>query len=228
MTRWFAAVVVGLAALLLGGCATVPFMPLADNAAKVEASQPLYLMSVEVRNAHKERWQPAVLNVALAKGEGTAAKEQKIFRMDDKGVIGAADDSGSKTFLVRFTTDGTPATLTGMTAVARAFPVIGFYFIPLHAQLPSSAPGTYYLGSVKAVIRERKDNEFRAGALIPLIDQAVSGASSGTFDIEIVDAFDDDLKRFITAYPSLKSAVVTKAVLPPWDRAKAQAYWDKN
>ena len=61
-----------------------------------------------------------------------------------------------------------------------------------------------------------------------MIDQAVSGASTGTFHIDIKDAFDADIKAFREAFPVLKGMPIHKALLPPWDRSKAQSAWEKS
>lgn len=227
MRRFFAAFALVIAALA-SGCSAL-HMPLSDDAAKHDPSKPLYLMSVSIKNDYKKRWQPDVLNVFLQADNGAAKAEERIFRMDKKGRIEPLSDDGSvRTYLVRFTAEGSPHIVRGFTAMGSAFPVHGVYFAPLHSPLPLSAGGAYYLGSVKAVIRERKGTEFRAGPVIPLIDQAVAGASTGTFDIEITDAYAEDMVLFRKTFAELQGVDIQKAVLPAWNRAVAQEYWDKN
>jgi len=77
-------------------------------------------------------------------------------------------------------------------------------------------------------VRERQGNEFKAGASIPLIDQAVVGASGGTFDVEISDQFATDEALFRDKFVALKDIEIRKAILPPFDRAKAQKWWEDN
>jgi hypothetical protein len=217
-----------VAASLITGCAMAPYMPLSEEGAKLDQTKPLYLMSVTLKNDYKERWQPRVLNVILSKENGTAKPDQIVFRMDSKGTIAAQTDKDQTTYLVRFVTENSPHTVLGFNAMASAFPVHGFYFTPLHSSIPAAAGGVYYLGAVKAVVRERKENEFRAGPVIPLIDQAVAGASSGSFDIEIGDAYGADIELFKKTFAPLKDMEIQKAVLPKWDRTKAQLFWEKN
>ena len=102
------------------------------------------------------------------------------------------------------------------------------FFTPIHADLNVSKPGTYYLGHVEATVRERQGNEFKAGASVPLVDQSLVGASGGTFDVVISDAFDKDLKNFQATFPAMRSATVERAVLPPFDRARAQKWWEDH
>jgi len=213
---------------ILTGCASVPYMPLAENKEAVDTSKPLYLMSVSVKNEYRQRWQPRILNAFVVKDSGKANAQTFAYRMDDMGEIVPEDEDGVSTFLVRFTTDTSEHLLDGFMAHGRAFPVNGFYAMSMQLPIPQKESGVHYLGSVKAVIRERKDNEFRAGPVIPLIDQAVSGASTGTFDIVVSDAFEKDAELFKTTFPALKDVKIQKAILPQWDRAKIQSMWEKN
>jgi hypothetical protein len=217
-----------LAAMLASGCTSLPYMPLTEDGAKVDPAKPIYLMSVVLRNDYKLRWQPKVLNIQFSRQNGTAPLEYMAFRMDDKGTIAGPSESDSKTYLIRFIADGPNHTILGINAMASAFPSHGFYFVPLHAQIAAGPAGVYYLGSVKASVRERQGNEFRAGPAIPLLDQAITGASTGTFDIQISDDYATDVALFRKTFDSLQDVDIAKAVLPPWDRAKAQLYWEQN
>lgn len=228
MRRLFTWLALMASVVVFTGCASVPSMPLSESNANADATPPLYLMTVTVKNTFKESWQPKVLNVVLAKSTEGGKVETRGYRMDDKGVVAAQTAGDATTYLVRFRADDSFRSVVGMNALASSFPFNGFYFVPLNATLDDDAPGVYYLGAVKATIRERKDNEFRAGPVIPLIDQAVTGASTGTFDITIADQYEKDLQLFKTAFPVLSGAEVTKKLLSPWDRSKAQLAWEKN
>jgi len=212
---------------LVSGCAATSSMPFAESDVEPESSKPLYLMTVVVKNTYMERYQPRILNIVLTKDAGAGKTEDLVFLMDKKGIIRAADKKSS-TSLVRLRGGDSFNMVKGMLANASAFPVSGYYFVPLYAQLESDAPGIYYLGAVQATIRERKENEFRAGPVIPLIDQAVTGASTGTFDIDIVDLYDQDVALFRATFPALGNVTIIKKVLPQWDRVRAQTEWEKN
>lgn len=216
------------AATFLVGCASAPYMPLAEDKATLDPTKTLYLMSVVVKNEYRTRWQPRVLNVILVKENSTPKPDFVVLRMDGKGTVTPETDDASTTYLVRFTADGAPHAIRGLNTMASAFPIHSFHFVPLHASVPTSEPGVYYLGAIKARIRERKDNEFRAGPVIPLIDQAIAGASTGTFDIDITDASATDIPLFKKTFTALTDAEVRNAVLAPWDRAKAQLFWEQN
>ncbi|MBN8480527.1 MAG: hypothetical protein J0L88_02930 [Xanthomonadales bacterium] len=211
---------------LVSSCASIPYMPLGEESASLDRSKPLFLMSVAVRNDYKPRWQPRILTVVLEKPGATGNAERFAFRMDSAGTI--PSESGGSIHLVRFPADAASTIVRGFNAMASAFPIHGFYFLPVHAELTDVGSGVHYLGSIKAAVRERGDDEFRAGAVIPLIDQAIAGASTGTFDVEIVDAYDTDVALFRNAFPALRDVEIRRSVLPRWDRARAQLFWDQN
>jgi hypothetical protein len=118
--------------------------------------------------------------------------------------------------------------IRGLSSTSRSFPIFGVYFAPIHAALKSTGQGVFYLGHVEATIRERKEDEFKAGPTIPLLDQSLAGASGGTFDIEISDQWDKDGPQFLAKFPSLSAVTVQKDILPPFDRKKAQKWWEEN
>lgn len=77
------------------------------------------------------------------------------------------------------------------------------FFAPLNAEMQLPGSGIFYLGHVNATVRERIENEFRAGLPIPLVDQAVTGFSGGNFDIEIIDQFEKDEPEFRARFLAL-------------------------
>ncbi|WOD16795.1 hypothetical protein [Paraburkholderia kirstenboschensis] len=72
---------------------------------------------------------------------------------------------------------------------------------------------------------ERKDGELRAGPVIPLIDQAATGFSGGTWNISVSDQFDADVAEFKKDFPALTNASIEREVLPAWDKQKATDWW---
>ena len=103
----------------------------------------------------------------------------------------------------------------------------GMFQIPLQIDV-DVAPGTVsYWGRIEGKTRERVGDEFRAGPVIPLIDQAATGWSGSTWDVVVRDACESDLQRFRASFPALKSVSVKKEILS-FDRARAQAWWESK
>jgi hypothetical protein len=62
--------------------------------------------------------------------------------------------------------------------------------------------------------------------LLPLIDQAITGMSNNTWDVKVEDMSAKDLALFRDNYPALRPVTVETTLLPPFDRAAAQRWWD--
>jgi hypothetical protein len=99
------------------------------------------------------------------------------------------------------------------------------FFTPLHETVEIKPNTIVYLGHIDATVIERKDGELRAGPVIPLVDQAVTGFSGGTWDISVSDQFDNDVTAFKKDFPALSNASIERDVLPAWDKQKATEWW---
>ncbi len=213
---------------LVTGCATRTKMAFEDAAEKLTpTSNPVFLMTTTIKNNYKN-YQPDLLVVGVEKPGAKEAADRFNFTMDEKALIESDKKDAGKTYLLRFQLPAGDYDLVAMRSLARSFPIMGTFITPLNATIKAAAPGVYYLGHVNATIRERKDNEFRAGPVIPLIDQAISGAAGGTFDVVISDEWAGYEKTFRSTFPALAGVEVKKAILPPYDREKAQKWWEKN
>jgi hypothetical protein len=102
---------------------------------------------------------------------------------------------------------------------AGVFPIRGTFGAPVFMPFELSSGSIVYLGRIEATIRARRsDNELRAGPLVPLIDQAVSGLSGGTFEIPISDNYEGDVQAFGEKYPACAGLTMERAVLLAWSR----------
>lgn len=96
----------------------------------------------------------------------------------------------------------------GMVAV-----IMGHFCFPLDATFELPANSIVYLGHVNMVHRKLVDGEQRAGSIFPLIDQAVSGFSGGSFDIEVSDRSDIDIPLFKEKYPLLEKFIIKSSIM---------------
>nr|WP_198983603.1 hypothetical protein [Herbaspirillum sp. ASV7] len=216
------------AALLLTGCATVKPMAYSKDVATPADDKVVYLMTATFKNVYRTSFQPKLL-VAHIEMPNAQSKEERInFKIDDEGKFENTTPEVGNTYLLRMELPPGQYKLVGMRCLNATFPVVTNYMVPIHATLNASKPGTVYLGHVEAVLRERQGNEFRAGPPVPLIDQAVGGASGGTFDVVFSDRWEEDAKLFITRFPAIKQVQVASMPLPPFDRAYAQKWWEEH
>lgn len=215
-------------AIFLTGCAGGVKMPLQDDAPLSTTAKPVLLTSIDIKNKYKERYQPQILFVHVFRvADG---KEELIpFQMDSKGLHWGEEDEDPLKHYVRFELDPGEYRLQGAFAQARAFPVVAFFYVPMHMQFKvTPEPKVTYLGAIEATVRERQGNEFRAGSVVPLIDQSVAGASGGTFEVAVADKYDADVKTFKKLFPAIQNVEINKSLLPAFDRQKAQTWWEKN
>jgi hypothetical protein len=213
--------------LLFAGCATRTPQAFGNDTDRLNAtSNPVYLMTATIKNDYKSYYEPHLLVVNVEKVGATDASGRFNFTMDDKALWDENDQEAGNKYLLRMQLAPGQYEIVGLTSMAKRFPIIGRYFAPIHARLDVKPGGTIvYIGHVDATIRERKGDEFKAGPTIPLIDQAVVGGSTGTFDVMISDAFDVEEPLFRSTFVALKDSTIQKSVLPPWDRELAQKWW---
>jgi hypothetical protein len=109
--------------------------------------------------------------------------------------------------------------LRELFAQSGIFPVIGTFSVPLYSSFFIEPQKIIYLGHIEATIVERTDDKLlRAGPVIPLIDQAVTGASGGTFVITVTDLYENDIKLFQQKYHYLAQYQVENRTLPQWNQ----------
>ena len=215
--------------LLLSGCATPTKMAFSDDSDTIQkTSKPIFLMTATLRNTYKTSYQPKLIVVHVERAVIKDGADRINFTMDDKAKNESDSPALGSSYLLRMELEQGEYVIRGLTGMARSFPIFASFFAPLHAKLKSVEPGVFYLGHVEATVRERKGDEFKAGPSVPLIDAAVAGASTGTFDIEISDQWEKDEPKFLAKFPALSKVTVQKAILPPFDRALAQQWWEAN
>jgi hypothetical protein len=226
MNRLFAFVAIFFV-LVLSGCATRLPMAFEDDLDRItEKSKPVFLMTATLKNTYKTSFQPRLLVVNVEKPDAKDASDRLNFKIDDKAKDETDSANTGNSYLLRLELDAGRYDIVGLTSLASSFPINGFFFAPLHSSIEVKEPSVFYLGHVNATVRERQGNEFKAGPSIPLIDQAIAGASGGTFDIEITDNFVVDEALFRSKFPALVGVTIKKAILPAFDRAKAQQWWE--
>ena len=214
--------------LLLSGCATPTKMAFLEDTDQVSKTKPIFLMTATLRNSYRTSFQPKLIVVNVERAVVKGAEDRINFTMDKKAKNESDSAVVGSSYLLRMELEPGEYVICGLTSLGRSFPINGFFFAPVHAKLTSAEPGVFYLGHVEATVRERKDNEFKAGPSIPLIDQAIAGASGGTFDIEISDQWEKDGPKFLAKFPVLTGIAVQKRILPAFDRVVAQQWWEAN
>ncbi len=207
--------------LLATGCATQRAMPFKEPTEKLEGKAAVYLMMVTLENKYRPSFQPRMVGVFVDRKDGD--KWEKQSHSADIGGVVVVPGAPVNSYAARLELPPGEYRLRALFASGYAFLVNGFFEVPMYAPLQVREPsGVFYLGNVRATVREAKEGEVKAGPPVPLIDQAVVGASGGTFDVVIADAWKTDEPLFRSQFPALAKVPVRKAVLPPYDRARVK------
>ena len=184
----------------------------------------IVLLSVRISNQYKPSRQLKLLSVVICPQSETNCKHDlpsnpgspyKPYKREKKHfneyLLSYELESGTYNIDGLYTTYKIP-TLTS-----------GFCYTKLNLKTEIKPNSISYLGHLDITLREKKsDAEISAGGSVPLIDQSIPGFSSGTFDVEVEDKFDEDMKSFISEYPALKKVKVEKSILPHWIRPEKE------
>jgi hypothetical protein len=211
---------------LLGGCASTQEMSLKrDTQALDLKDKGLILMSLQLKHDYKPKYQPNVLLVLVESANGDSKGDTFNIPMDEDSKL---ETGGEVTYLLRMALDPGQYVIREAVGTVSSFPITAFCRMPIHENIEVRRNNVAYVGRVRGVTRKRQEGEFRSGSLIPLLDQGVSGFAHSTFDVEVSDQRNADLKAFQTYFPALTNADIHIDILPPFNRQRAQMYWDSE
>lgn len=205
---------------LFSGCATQKKMAFDDEKTPLKSESTVLLMTAKIKNNYKSGFQPDYEFFFLEEANGKDP-EKFSYRLND-------DSKEDDLYLIQVEVEKGDYVIRGFNAGYYAVILYGSFFVPIHENITIDKHGVYYLGHIDAVVRKRQGNEFKAGPSLPLIDQGLVGASGGTFDIKISDNYENDIKVFKNKFSALESVEIAKKILPEFNRARAQEWWEKN
>lgn len=227
-SRFFSSALI-VSTLMLTGCASSTLMPFSSaDKAVIKPGKATYLMSATIRNDNRASHQPKATLLNVERITNSGDKVITAYTIDNLAKMESNDPAKGNTYLLRLELENASYTVRSLISQSNSLLVNGNFVTPIHATVTPTGPGVFYLGHLEAVARKRADNEFKAGPAMPLIDQAASGASTSTFDIEISDRWSTDEASFKERFPVLQKAKVEKAILPPFDRKFAQKWWEDS
>ena len=104
--------------------------------------------------------------------------------------------------------------LNQVTGEATGPLIDGNFTIPLNLHFTVNNNAAIYLGQINAVmIKKTTSDQTTAGSVFPLLSQAVTGFSGGTFEVSVQDNYDTDIKTFTSFFPALRSMQVDKSIM---------------
>jgi len=216
---------VGVVMVLLTGCATSVKPGLTGTTEKIDlGSESLVLLMAELSNDYKPSYQPEALVLNIETPDAKESKDRLNVLADEEGAILTPH---MNKYIFRARLKPGKYVVRGITGMSGTF-VRGMFFVPLHSEIDAKQGEVINLGKVIARTRARQGNEFRSGPVIPLVDQAVTGFSGSTFDVQTQGSQDEDLKLLKSRFPALKTAQIVDEPLPPFDREAAQKWWEAH
>lgn len=104
--------------------------------------------------------------------------------------------------------------------------------IPILARFDVPPHSIIYLGRIRAELRPRSAGDFHVDAPgdypSPPIFNSLIGVGCGTFDVSISDASAKDIPLMRNLFPALRTVDIQTDILPPFDRARIDAWWRKE
>lgn len=214
-------------ALVVTGCATTNAL---DDGKEVTADgKSMAVLVLTITNKHKLKYTPKPKGIYIY-SKKTKDHESNLL------ILGvpkkprrheANSDSTYDEYLVGMRLDPGAYTMRTIGVDSNKFPVMGSGIVPMGMDFQIKSNTVTYLGRVDVLRRKKEKGEYMAGIPFPLIDQAVSGYSNGTFDVKIVDNYEQDVEMFKEKYAVLKSYTVEKNVLPAWQRPRSSVHSKK-
>ncbi len=215
-----------LLVLTLTGCATSMKAAMDKKTEKIDVGEDsVFLLTAEISNDYKPSYQPDALFLNVETPDAKSSEQRFFYSVDEDGTF--KKETGNK-YVFRGRIKPGKYVIRGIEGNKVSFMVMGTFSMPLHCEFEAKKGQVADLGKVIAKIRERQGYEFRAGPVTPLLDQAVTGFSGGTFDIQVVASNETDTRWMKSLFPALRTVDIVPNTLPPFDRKKAQKWWEDH
>jgi len=179
-----------LALVALTGCAATA--PLRAGVSDLDLDDgSVAFLTLRVSNTWKPAFVPELKLAVVTQVDEDGDLDTESFEVEPPY---AASDPAYADYLISFQLDSGDWTLENVFGQKGVFPASGNFIIPLAAKFNLPERRVVYLGHIHANVIERtRDDELRAGPVVPPIDQAAAGASTGTFVIHVEDRFAEDV-----------------------------------
>jgi hypothetical protein len=222
MFRVFAA---ALICCVVTGCAAIKPMAFDKSTTVLDTKEKsILLMTVEVSRSDESRYVPEPFNIGFETPTAQSSDDRHIFRVNKHA--DAVQDNGKTVYLARLAFVGGEYKLQSVMGMASAFPFNAMFVVPLGIDVKVKPNSVTYVGRLKAQMRRREKGEFRAGPVVPLIDQAAAGMVRSTWEVSVDNNAEKDLALFRENYPVLKGVNVETGPMLKFDRAVAQRLWE--
>lgn len=204
-------IILVLAVVFLTACASGGSLKKSDSTLDT-SKQSVLLLSLDLGRHIASRYipYPQAIRFAYKDAQGKYAIKAIVV---DKDAGESASEISNK-FLLSASLEPGRYKLESIIGRANAFPFIGHFWLPLLLEFDVPVNSVVHVGHINAMLRPRVGEEFRAGSVIPLLDQSATGISGSTFDVEVSDATEKDISEFKDNFPVLQNFEINKQILP--------------
>jgi hypothetical protein len=192
---------------IIAGCTEE--MAISTKTKKIDLTQDsIVLMTAKISNEVSTSYQPTSCFVVI---NNVKTKKSKTFQVDKPY---NSVKNQFKDYLISMKCVPGENKIQVINGFSEQILIYGNWEIPVNKSFNVESGKIVYLGRLEAVNKKRvSDDEVRAGRIIPLIDQAVSGFSGGTWHTKIYDNYEEDIATFKKEYPLLSNYTVEKVLL---------------
>lgn len=183
----------------------------------------LLLLTLDITRSDSKNFLPVPQNMVVELIDAQGGLKSIFVPVDNDGIL--FPDDVNPVYAFRLKVPVGSVQIKSVIGRSGAFPIRGRFSLPIRVRAEAKAGEIVYLGRVSAVLRPRMDHEYRAGELIPLVDQAVTGLSTGTFDIELRDMSEEDLRIMQETYPAIRGVPIKKELAKVPDRFILDRQW---
>jgi len=194
---------------LLSGCVSWEPMALDEDINKLDISkESVALLTLKISNQNKKDYQPDLERVELRSTE-----DMKYYAFQEMEYCNIVENEFNE-YIISLQLPPGEYEFIQFYGSSRKLLIHGQFYCKFTEKFKLEQNKIVYLGHIDTIIRKKKnEDEISAGFLLPLIDQAVTGFSDGTFEVNIHDNYENDIKMIKQKYPCIENYKIEKMVL---------------
>lgn len=202
-----AAVLCAFCMITFCGCSNVKPMALESPEPMDLSTKSIGLFTLRTLNQLKPGYEPFVSTIEIT------PKDTGKAMYFSPGKPHEQHNDGFLEYLVSLDLPPGTYSIGNVSGISTGILIYGSFCFPVDATFELPPDSIVYLGHVDMVNRKLVDGEKRAGSIFPLIDQAATGYSGGSFDITVSDRGGLDIPLFETRYPKLENFIISPNIM---------------
>jgi len=177
------------------GCATANKMPIGQPSENLDlSSKALVFGKLSVKNEVKPNYQPDLISMAIKKDGKLKAFTEPLQNK--------SSEKHGKEYIYSFEVEPGTTEVNIARFLSQKLLIVGSAQLRIQKDVTLQAGEIAYLGHLfTKVVKPTDPTQPKAGHRLPLLDQAVSGFASNTFNVKLENNFEDDVSDLKENYP---------------------------